>query len=74
MRLQLRRKLVVMNGDLALAGLGLSPEDRRTLCREVHYVVHSAASISFVDHIQRLVAHNYVVGLVVVLRKFVFQC
>ena len=57
----MRRKLVVVNGDLGLPGLGLSAEDRRTLCREVHYVVHSAASISFVEHIHRLIAHNYVV-------------
>ncbi len=52
---------MVVNGDLGLPGLGLSQEDRRTLCREVHYVVHSAASISFVEHIHRLIAHNYVV-------------
>lgn len=57
----MRQKLVVVNGDLGLPGLGLSPEDRRTLCREVHFVVHSAASISFVDHIHRLIAHNYIV-------------
>ena len=58
---QVRQKLVVVNGDLGLPGLGLSPEDRQTLCREVHFVVHSAASISFVDHIHRLVGHNYIV-------------
>ena len=53
---------MVVNGDLGLPGLGLSPEDRRALCREVHFIVHSAASISFVDHIHRLIAHNYVVN------------
>lgn len=60
--LQLRRKLVVMGGDLGLPGLGLSEEDRQTLTREVHYIVHSAASISFVDHIHNLISHNYVVS------------
>ena len=64
---QVRQKLVVVNGDLGLPGLGLSPEDRRTLCREVHFVVHSAASISFVDHIHRLIGHNYIV-------RFRFLC
>ena len=61
-RLQLRRKLVVMGGDLGLPGLGLSAEDRQTLMREVHYIVHSAASISFVDHIHNLISHNYIVS------------
>lgn len=60
---QLRRKLVVMGGDLGLPGLGLSEEDRQTLTREVHYIVHSAASISFVDHIHNLISHNYIVSL-----------
>ena len=58
---QVRRKLVVMTGDLGLPALGLTAQDRATLCREVHYVIHSAASISFVDHIHRLLAHNYTV-------------
>ncbi|CAL5224937.1 g7706 [Coccomyxa viridis] len=57
---ELRRKLVVMGGDLGLPGLGLSEEDRQTLTREVHYIVHSAASISFVDHIHNLISHNYI--------------
>ncbi|CAL8472356.1 g11899 [Coccomyxa elongata] len=57
---EVRRKLVVVNGDLGLPGLGLSPEDRSALIRDTQYIVHSAASISFVDHIHRLIAHNYV--------------
>ena len=52
-----------MGGDLGLPGLGLSEEDRQTLTREVHYIVHSAASISFVDHIHNLISHNYIVSL-----------
>jgi fatty acyl-CoA reductase len=59
---QLREKLVVMNGDLGSPGLGLSAEDRATLVHEVHYIVHSAASISFVDHIHNLISHNYIVS------------
>ena len=51
-----------MGGDLGLPGLGLSEEDRQTLTREVHYIVHSAASISFVDHIHNLISHNYIVS------------
>ena len=60
--LQLRKKLVVMGGDLGSPGLGLTAEDRATLVREVHYIVHSAASISFVDHIHNLISHNYIVS------------
>ena len=51
-----------MNGDLGSPGLGLSAEDRATLVREVHYIVHCAASISFVDHIHNLISHNYIVS------------
>ena len=51
-----------MGGDLGLPGLGLSEEDRQTLTCEVHYIVHSAASISFVDHIHNLISHNYIVS------------
>ena len=51
-----------MNGDLGSPGLGLSAEDRATLVREVHHIVHSAASISFVDHIHNLISHNYIVS------------
>ena len=51
-----------MGGDLGLPGLGLSEEERQTLTREVHYIVHSAASISFVDHIHNLISHNYIVS------------
>ncbi len=59
---QVRDKLVVVNGDLGMPGLGLSPADRNALVRDVQFIVHSAASISFVDHIHRLIAHNYVVS------------
>lgn len=51
-----------MSGDLGSPGLGLSEEDRGVLTREVHYIVHSAASISFVDHIHNLISHNYIVS------------
>lgn len=58
---QVRRKLVVVNGDISQPGLGLSTADRRRLCREVNFVIHSAASISFVEPVHTLLAQNYVV-------------
>jgi len=54
-----RQKLVVVNGDLSQPGLGLSAADRRRLMREVDFVVHSAASISFVEPVHTLLAQNY---------------
>ena len=59
---QVRRKIVVVSGDLCQPGLGLAAADRRRLCREVNYVVHCAASISFVEPVLSLLAQNYVVG------------
>lgn len=58
----MRRKIVVVSGDLCQPGLGLAAADRRRLCREVNYVVHCAASISFVEPVHALLAQNYVVG------------
>ena len=59
----MRQKLVVVNGDLSQPGLGLSAVDRRRLMREVNFVVHSAASISFVEPVHTLLAQNYQVPL-----------
>ena len=58
----MRRKIVVVSGDLCQPGLGLAAADRRRLCREVNHVVHCAASISFVEPVHSLLAQNYVVG------------
>jgi hypothetical protein len=38
---------VVLEGDLSIAGLGLPPEQRAWIARNVREVIHSAASLSF---------------------------
>ena len=49
--------------DLHKAGLGLSAEDEARIVNEVQFVIHSAASISFFEHIHTLLEQNYEVRL-----------
>ena len=44
---QAREKVVAVGGDLTLPGLGISPEERRTLQQEVDTVFNSAATVVF---------------------------
>ena len=53
---------MVVPGDLHKPGLGLSAEDEERITNEVQFVVHSAASISFFEHIHTLLEQNYEVG------------
>ncbi len=48
--------------DLHKPGLGLSEEDEARIVNEVQFVIHSAASISFFEHIHTLLEQNYEVG------------
>ena len=59
---EVRAKLSVLEGDLLQKGCGLSAPEQRRLGREVDYVIHCAASISFSEHIHTLLAHNYQVS------------
>ena len=59
----MQNKVVVIPGDLHKPGLGLSEEDEARIVNEVQFVVHSAASISFFEHIHTLLEQNYEVGL-----------
>jgi hypothetical protein len=56
---EVRAKIVVIPGDLHEPDLGLSPSDRARILSEVDFVVHSAASISFFEHIHTLLDQNY---------------
>ena len=60
--LDVRNKIVVIRGDLHEPDLGLSAGDRQRIMDEVEYVIHSAASISFFEHIHVLLEQNYEVG------------
>ena len=59
----MRNKVVVVPGDMHAPGLGLSDADRQRLHAEVDFVVHSAASISFFEHVHTLLEQNYEVGM-----------
>ncbi|KAK6644947.1 hypothetical protein RUM43_001223 [Polyplax serrata] len=53
-----REKLVFLNGDMTLPGLGLTESDRNTLKNEVSVVFHSAATTNFGAHLRKAVAIN----------------
>ena len=57
-RADLRAKIVIVAGDLLQARCGLSAADEQRLAAEVDYIVHSAACISFDEHIHNLLAQN----------------
>lgn len=48
-----------MSGDVSMKSCGMSEEDRDLVCEEVQFVIHSAASTSFNDHIRDAMANNY---------------
>jgi hypothetical protein len=52
-------QVVVMEGDLALEGLGLSPEDQAVLASDVHIVIHAASIIDLEADVQRTLRGNY---------------
>ena len=56
---EVRAKLEVIPGDLLAEHCGISAPQRRRLAKEVDYVVHCAASISFTEHVHTLLAHNF---------------
>ena len=59
MRPEVHAKICVVSGDLLQRDCGVSAPQRRRLAREVDYVIHCAASISFTEHIHTLLASNY---------------
>ena len=59
MRPEVRAKIGVISGDLLQRDCGVSAPQRRRLAREVDYVIHCAASISFTEHIHTLLGSNY---------------
>ena len=50
---------LLLQGDLLLAGCGVSAAMRGCMRRRVNYVVHCAASIIFNEHVHTLLANNY---------------
>ena len=51
-------KIIAINGDISLPGLGISDEDRDTLTSNVSVVFHSAASVKFHGPLKEFVGQN----------------
>ena len=56
---ELRRKIVPIAGDLIVDKLGLSAEDRATVCEEADIIINSAASVSFDEPLLDAIQINY---------------
>ncbi|XP_076618338.1 fatty acyl-CoA reductase 1-like [Colletes latitarsis] len=54
----LQKAVTVINGDVSLPGLGLSSEDRKTLCEKINIVYHAAATVRFDELLKRAVLLN----------------
>lgn len=55
----IKEKVIPINGDLVIEGLGLDPVIRATLCNEVEIILNTAASINFNDPIRDALQINY---------------
>ena len=51
-----------ITGDITLPGYGIAPSDMHRLQQQTDIVIHTAASISFDDHIHDAITRNYMVG------------
>ena len=53
------QKIIPIQGDLIIDGLGLSPEDRARVTENVHLVINCAASVNFDDPLHDALEINY---------------
>ncbi|XP_044735153.1 fatty acyl-CoA reductase wat-like [Chrysoperla carnea] len=53
-----RYKVVTINGDMSLPGLGISYEDRKLLTNEISVIFHCAATVRFDEKLKLAVAIN----------------
>lgn len=51
-------KIVVIHGDCALEGLGISDEDRKLITENVSLIYHFAATIRFDEKLKKAVELN----------------
>jgi hypothetical protein len=55
-----RHKIIIVNGDCSLPGLGLEASDRRLLIEDISHVFHGAATVRFDENLRSAVATNVV--------------
>jgi fatty acyl-CoA reductase len=55
----INEKIIPIEGDLALKGLGLNPELRQKLIKEVEIVLNNAASVNFMEPLRDALNINY---------------
>ncbi|XP_024936806.1 fatty acyl-CoA reductase wat isoform X2 [Cephus cinctus] len=53
-----RHRIIAVEGDCTLPGLGLSPVDRELLLREISIIFHVAATVRFDEKLKQAVAIN----------------
>lgn len=51
-------KIVIIKGDCALLGLGISDDDRKSIIENVTLIYHCAATIRFDEKLKRAVELN----------------
>lgn len=54
-----RSKIVPVQGDLIVEGLGMSPEDHQLITNDVDIIINSAASVNFDDPLKDALNINY---------------
>lgn len=52
-------KIIPIEGDLVVEGLGLSKEDRDRIINEVDIIINSAASVNFDDPLKEALEINF---------------
>ena len=54
-----RSKIIPIQGDLIVEGLGISPEDHELIVNEADIFINSAASVNFDDPLKDALNINY---------------
>jgi fatty acyl-CoA reductase len=57
-KIAVESKVLLIQGDIAQRGLGLSTQDRHQLCREVSIVFHVAATVKFNENLKVAIQTN----------------
>ena len=56
---KIRKSVVAVAGDLMAPNLGISPDQRLELVRDLEIIINSAASVDFTEPIKRMIKIDY---------------